>query len=107
MNGIGLFTVPLSGDAEGMTGCPSKPRIEYPCRVPIKVIGQEAVLRPEQIAALILQYLGSQPKDDELHQANRRGAYISYTFWITLPHENAEAPLRQAIQALPGVVMQL
>jgi putative lipoic acid-binding regulatory protein len=87
--------------------CSSKLQVEYPCRVPIKVIGHEAVLRPDLIAALILKHLGTQPEGDLTHQSNRRGAYISYTFWVTLPDENAEAPLRQAIQALPGVVMQL
>ena len=80
---------------------------EFPQRVPIKVIGRGAELEPDRIAALILQHLGPQPAADQGHTAHQRGAYTSLTFWVTLPDEGSELPLRQAIQATPGVVMQL
>jgi putative lipoic acid-binding regulatory protein len=80
---------------------------EFPQRVPLKVIGRGAELDPERILALIQEHLGLQPATDCGHTANQRGAYTSLTFWVTLPDEGAELPLRQAIQALPGVVMQL
>jgi hypothetical protein len=73
----------------------------------MKFIGKEGVLDPERIAALILERLGPQPEADRLPTANRKGAYIAYTFWVTLPDEQAERPLREAIHALPGCVMQL
>jgi putative lipoic acid-binding regulatory protein len=84
-----------------------RPEITYPTRVPMKVIGRLEELRPEMVMELILAHLGPQLEGDEQHQANCKGAYISYTFWITLPHGQAETPLREAIQRLPGVVMQL
>jgi hypothetical protein len=79
----------------------------FPQRIPLKVIGRGAELDPAAIAALILEHLGEQPPEDRTHRANQRGAFTSLTFWVTLPHERAELPLRTAIQALPGVVMQL
>lgn len=85
------------------------PRLEitYPVRVPMKIIGRQEELRPEMVMALILAHLGPQADGDEQHQANCKGAFVSYTFWVTLPHGQAEAPLREAIQKLPGVVTQL
>jgi putative lipoic acid-binding regulatory protein len=83
------------------------PAPAFPQRVPIKVIGRGAELDPQRIAALIQAYLGAQPAADLGHQANQKGPFTSLTFWITLPDEHAERPLRTAIQALPGVVMQL
>ena len=84
-----------------------RPEITYPFRVPMKIIGRQEELRPDMVMELILAHLGPQPEGDEQHQANCKGAFISYTFWITLPHDQAEKPLREAIQKLPGVVMQL
>jgi len=79
----------------------------FPQRVPLKVIGRGAELEPERIQALITQHLGPQPEADRNHTSHQRGAYTSLTFWVTLPDEGSELPLRQAIQTLPGVVMQL
>ena len=84
-----------------------RPDITYPFRVPMKIIGRQEELRPEMILEVILAHLGPQPEGDEQHSANCKGSFISYTFWITLPHDQAETPLREAIQKLPGVVMQL
>jgi hypothetical protein len=75
--------------------------------VPLKVIGRGAELDPARIQALIQAHLGEQSDADRDPRANRRGAFTSLTFWITLPDEHAERPLRTAIQALPGVVLQL
>lgn len=80
---------------------------DFPQRVPFKVIGRAAELDPVRIAALIQEHLGPQPAEDLRHTANQRGAFTSLTFWVTLPHARAELPLRTAIQALAGVVMQL
>jgi len=84
-----------------------RPEITYPARIPMKIIGRMEELRPEMVMELILAHLGPQPEGDEQHQSNCKGTFISYTFWITLPHDQAETPLREAIQKLPGVVMQL
>jgi putative lipoic acid-binding regulatory protein len=84
-----------------------RPEISYPFRVPMKVIGRLEELRPDMVMDLILQHLGPQAEGDENHQANCKGAFVSYTFWVTLPDDQAEKPLREAIQKLPGVVMQL
>ena len=84
-----------------------RPEMTYPARVPMKIIGRQEELRPDMVMELILAHLGPQAEGDERHQANCKGAFISYTFWITLPHDQAETPLREAIQKLPGVVMQL
>lgn len=84
-----------------------RPEITYPARVPMKIIGRVEELRPDMVMELILAHLGPQAEGDEQHQANCKGSFISYTFWITLPHDQAETPLREAIQKLPGVVMQL
>jgi putative lipoic acid-binding regulatory protein len=83
-----------------------RPDITYPTRVPLKVIGRLEELRAEMVMALIAEHLGPQEGDGD-HQANCKGAYISYTFWVVLPHEHAERPLREAIAKLPGHVMQL
>lgn len=84
-----------------------RPEVTYPTRIPMKIIGRQEELRPEMVMELILAHLGPQAEGDEQHQANCKGAFISYTFWITLPDDTVETPLRQAIQKLPGVVMQL
>lgn len=78
----------------------------------MKIIGRAAELAPEGVATLIFQHLRSVPVPaawrEELQFTERpNGAWISYTFWVTLPDEHAERPLREAIQKLPGVVMQL
>ena len=90
-----------------MSEAPKRPEVTYPARVPMKIIGRQEELRPEMVAQAILAHLGPQAEGDERHQASCKGAYISYTFWVTLPHDQAELPLREAIQKLPGVVMQL
>ena len=87
-----------------MQESPSKPHVEFPIRVPIKVIGHAAQLDPEVLERAMGEALGAQPERDHTHN---HGRYVSYTFWITLPDEHAEAPLRRAIQAVPGVVTQL
>ena len=84
-----------------------RPDITYPIRVPMKIIGRQDELRPDMVMELIVAHLGPQPEGDEQHQANCKGAFISYTFWVTLPDAQTETPLREAIQKLPGVVMQL
>jgi putative lipoic acid-binding regulatory protein len=84
-----------------------RPEITYPFRVPMKIIGRQEELRPDMVMELILAHLGPQAEGDEQHQANCKGAFISYTFWVTLPDDKAEKPLREAIQKLPGVMMQL
>ena len=84
-----------------------RPEITYPVRVPMKIIGRQEELRPEMVMETILAHLGPQAEGDERHQATCKGSFISYTFWITLPNDQAETPLREAIQRLPGVVMQL
>jgi len=89
-----------------MTEC-QRPHIDYPCRVPIKVIGREGELQPEAVSALIIALMGIQPAPDSGFQANRKGPYISYTFWVTLADEACERPLREAVALLPGYVMQL
>ena len=83
------------------------PAPTYPQRVPLKIIGRGAEMDPVRIAALILRHLGPQPAADLAHGTHQRGAYTSLTFWVTLPDAAAELPLRTAIQALEGVVMQL
>jgi hypothetical protein len=80
--------------------------------VPLKIIGRLAELKPECVAALIFQHLSPEPapaswQETLAFEERPKGQWISYTFWITLPDEHAEQPLREAIQQLPGVVMQL
>jgi putative lipoic acid-binding regulatory protein len=77
----------------------------YPQRVPIKVIGRDGILEHSAIASIIAGQLGEQ--DEREWHSNRKGAYVSHTFWVVLPDEHAEALLRLAIHALPGVLMQL
>lgn len=84
-----------------------RPEITYPVRVPMKVIGRQEELRPDMVMELILAHLGPQAAGDQDHHSNCRGAFVSHTFWVTLPDAQAETPLREAIQKLPGVVMQL
>jgi len=78
---------------------------EYPQRVPIKVIGTDGILDHSAITSIIIEQLGEQDRTG--WHSNRKGAYVSHTFWVVLPDECAEAPLRVAIHALPGVIMQL
>lgn len=88
-----------------MSSC-EKPHVDYPCRVPLKIFGRENVLAPEAVAELILRHLGPQLLADQIYTTKRKGAYLSFTFWVTLPNSDAERPLREAIQQLPGYVMQ-
>lgn len=89
-----------------MDAC-SRPEVEYPCRVPMKIIGRMGVLDPAQVEILVMKHLGPQLEGDRGYSANQKGAFISYTFWVTLPNAEAERPLREAIHALPGCMMQL
>lgn len=84
-----------------------RPVVEYPCRIPIKIIGKDGELSLECLKDLILKHINSMDPSELNHSLNRRGNYISYTFWVILTDENVEFPLRQAIQKLPGYVMQL
>ena len=86
---------------------PAQAARSYPQRIPLKVIGRGAELDPALIAAVIRTHLGPQAEADRVPGSNQRGAYTSLTFWVILPDAQAELPLRTAIQALPGVVMQL
>jgi len=77
----------------------------FPQRVPIKIIGRDGILDHSAITSIILAHLGEQ--DTSEWHSNKKGVYICYTFWVVLPDEHAEEPLRKSIHALPGVVMQL
>ena len=77
----------------------------FPQRVPLKIIGRDGVLDHSAITSIILSRLGEQDRSG--WHSNKKGAYISYTFWVVLPDKHAEEPLRRAIHALPGIVMQL
>jgi hypothetical protein len=81
------------------------PSQDFPQRVPLKIIGRGAEMDPARMAALIHDHLG--PQADPEPTVNKKGAFISYTFWVILPDDQAEAPLRAALHNLPGVVMQL
>ena len=89
-----------------MEACPH-PKTTFPCRVPLKIIGRVGELHPEAITAVIRLYLGLQEVPDEEIPCKTHGTYISFTFWVTLPEERSERTLREAIQKLPGYVMQL
>jgi len=84
---------------------PELPIQEFPQRAPLKIIGRGAEMDPQAMAAVILAHLGPQPEPEPTLRQN--GAYTSYTFWVILPDEAAEKPLREALHQLPGVVMQL
>ena len=86
--------------------CPS-PQQDWPQRVPLKVLGRLGELRPDMVSDLILAQLGPQGEDREAAGTNCRGAFVSFTFWITLPDAEAELRLRESICKLPGYVMQL
>lgn len=84
-----------------------RPEVEYPTRVPMKIIGNAAELKPDMIGALILAHLGPQPEGELTHTVACKGAWASYTFWVTLRDEHVERPLREALAKLPGFVTQL
>jgi hypothetical protein len=67
----------------------------------------DELLEAARSTELIQQHLGPQPEADLAPTANTNGAYIAYTFWVTLPDEHAERPLREAFRLLPGYAMQL
>lgn len=87
----------------------------FPMEVPLKVIGSASETLAIQIAELIHTHLNNGSaatlseswEQDYRYSTHAKGAWISHTFWITLPHAEAERPLREAIHKLPGVVMQL
>nr|WP_320133043.1 DUF493 family protein [uncultured Holophaga sp.] len=89
-----------------MESCP-RPQIDYPTRVPLKVVGLAEGLDPAAVAGLIAELLPPQPQGDRVPESRRNGKYISYTFWITLEAEGQELPLRKALTGLSGYVMQL
>ncbi len=89
-----------------------RPLVTYPTRVPMKIIGRAMELKPQEIADLIFQHLRLMPapsswREELQFSEHLKGAWISYTFWVILPDEYVEKPLREAIQLLPGVVTQL
>jgi putative lipoic acid-binding regulatory protein len=77
----------------------------FPHKVPIKIIGVEATLDPSAIQSIIAGQLGEQ--EEPQWRSNKKGGYVSYTFFVELPDRASEERLRKAIHALPGVVMQL
>jgi putative lipoic acid-binding regulatory protein len=77
----------------------------FPQRVPLKIIGRDDVLEISAIASIILDHLGEQDETD--WHSNKKGGYVSYTFWVVLPDKHSEERLRKAIHALPGIVTQL
>lgn len=81
--------------------------MEYPCRVPLKVIGIAHELKPETIQSLIEEQLGPQAVEENGFTSKKHGAYASYTFWISLPDDRAERILRTKIQQIHGYVMQI
>ena len=85
----------------------AQPARSYPQRIPLKVIGRGAEMDSACIAELIQAHLGPHPPEDLVPGSRQKGAFTSLTFWVTLPGPDAELPLREAIQGLPGVVMQL
>lgn len=89
-----------------MDSCPDLEQ-SWPQRVPLKVLGRQGELRPDMVADLILAQLGPQGDDEGASQTNCKGAFVSYTFWITLPDAQAEVRLRESLTKLPGYVMQL
>ncbi len=89
-----------------MDSCP-RPEQSWPQRVPLKVMGRMGELHPEMVAGLILAQLGPQGDDETASQTNCKGAFVSYTFWITVPDAEAEVRLREGLTKLPGYVMQL
>lgn len=89
-----------------MDSC-ARPHVEYPTRVPLKVIGKAGELVPDAIASLIHQHLGAFGEETPTWSSKKVGQYTSFTFWVTLPDAESETPLRVSIQKLPGFVMQL
>ena len=91
------------------------PEATFPREVPLKVFGSASETHAHLIAELIHTHLNNGTaqtlpqswEQDYRYFAHTKGAWISHTFWVTLPHEDAERPLREAIQKLHGVVMQL
>jgi len=79
----------------------------FPQRIPLKVIGRATELQAKAVSALILEHLGPQSEREPSPAEKHNGPWLSLTFWVTLPHDHAERPLREAIQRLPGVVIQL
>jgi hypothetical protein len=89
-----------------LDSCP-RPEQSWPQRVPLKVLGRLGELRPDRVSGLILAQLGPQDEGDCTPQANLNGAFVSYTFWVTLPDPEAEIRLRESLTKLPGYVLQL
>jgi len=77
----------------------------FPQKAPIKIIGVEGTLDPSAIQSIIAGQLGEQ--EEPQWRSNKKGSYISYTFWVELPDRASEERLRKAIHALPGIVMQM
>ncbi|MBI4911322.1 MAG: hypothetical protein HY823_01155 [Acidobacteria bacterium] len=89
-----------------MDACP-RPDQTWPQSVPLKIIGRREELLPEMIAELLRLHLGPGDHGEGRHQANCRGPYVSFTFWVTLPDPASELTLREGFTKLPGYVMQL
>ena len=89
--------------------------VSFPMEVPLKVIGSASETRAILIAELIHCHLNQGTPEtlsatweqDFRYSTHLKGTWISHTYWITLPDEHTERPLREAIQKIPGVVMQL
>ena len=84
-----------------------RPDQDWPQRIPLKVIGRLGELRHDMIADLIRAQTGPQGEDESASGTNCKGAFVSYTFWVTLPDAAAELSLREQVTKLPGYVMQL
>lgn len=89
-----------------MADCPA-PFQTWPQRVPLKVIGRLGELQADMVAAAIRAHLGPQGDDEAASGCNCKGAFVSHTFWVTLPDEASELPLREALTRLPGYIQQL
>ncbi len=84
-----------------------RPRIEFPCDYPIKVIGEADKAAISQVLAIVRKHAPEVTPDQINTRASRNGNYQSIRITILATGEDQLRALHEELIALPGVRLVL
>ena len=81
--------------------------LEFPCRFPIKVMGQDMSEFHPDVLAIITKHAGEISEDDVHTQPSSKGSFVSLTVTITVENRQQLDDIYSALQANEQVMMVL
>ena len=84
---------------------PEAPKIEFPCRYPVKVVGRATPDYAAAIRAIIERHASGLTDDDIATKSSRSGTFDSITFTITATGEDQLSALHAELVASGRVSM--